>query len=135
MPIIASLGLLLGGAVAMPLAALGGVMVGLGYGPMTPASTHMLARVTTPTSRPFVFSLKQTSVPFGGALAGLLLPTLQGALGWRGAAIVVALLFVARHGCRLFVACRGKSPLRRSSWLAPSSSLVVASPLFVARRG
>ena len=88
----AAAGIALTATAVLPLAALGGVMVGLGYGPMTPASTHMLARVTTPTSRPFVFSLKQTSVPLGGALAGLLLPTLEGALGWRGAALFVALL-------------------------------------------
>ena len=88
-------GIALTATAVLPFAALGGVAVGLGYGPMTPGSTHMLARVTTPASRPFVFSIKQTSVPIGGALAGLLLPTLQGALGWRGAALAVALLCIA----------------------------------------
>ncbi|MDP6573011.1 MAG: MFS transporter [Rhodospirillales bacterium] len=91
----AAAGMALTATASLPLAALGGMVVGLGYGPMTPGSTHMLARVTTPASRPFVFSFKQTSVPIGGALAGLLLPALHGALGWRGAALAVALLGVA----------------------------------------
>ena len=93
--ILAAAGIALTATAVLPLAALGGILVGLSYGPMTPGSTHMLARVTTPASRPFVFSFKQTSVPIGGALAGLLLPTLQGALGWRIAALAVALLGVA----------------------------------------
>ena len=72
------------------LGALGGLVAGIGYGPMTPASSHLLAKVTTARSRPFVFSLKQTSVPIGGALAGLIVPALVAAAGWRGAALGVA---------------------------------------------
>ena len=93
--LLAAAGIALTATASLPLAALGGVVVGLSYGPMTPGSTHMLARVTTAASRPFVFSFKQTSVPIGGALAGLLLPALDGALGWRGAALAVAGLGVA----------------------------------------
>ena len=72
------------------LAGLGGLIVGLGYGPMTPASSHMLVRVTDTRSRPFVFSLKQTSVPIGGVLAGVAIPILVASVGWRGAALAVA---------------------------------------------
>lgn len=74
----------------LPAAALGGFIVGLGYGPMTPASSHMLARVTDDRTRPFIFSLKQTSVPIGGVMAGAMVPALVALLGWRGAALVVA---------------------------------------------
>lgn len=102
--LLAASGMALTATASLPLAALGGVAVGLSYGPMTPGSTHMLARVTTAASRPFVFSFKQTSVPIGGALAGLLLPTLEDGLGWRGAALAVALLGVA--------AALGLQPLR-----------------------
>jgi nitrate/nitrite transporter NarK len=38
-----------------------------------------------------VFSVKQMGVPIGGALAGLLLPSLALLLGWRGASLVVAI--------------------------------------------
>ena len=41
------------------------------------------------------FSIKQTGVPAGAALAGAVLPALALALGWRG-----ALLAVAARRCR-----------------------------------
>jgi nitrate/nitrite transporter NarK len=41
-----------------------------------------------------VFAVKQTGVPIGGALAGLLLPSLAAGLGWRGAMLVVAVLLL-----------------------------------------
>ncbi len=70
--------------------AVGAVLIGLGYGPITPASSHLLAR-TTPAHRvAIVFSLKQTGVPLGGMLAGALLPTLLLAQGWRVAFLAVA---------------------------------------------
>jgi predicted MFS family arabinose efflux permease len=72
-----------------PAMALGAVLIGLGYGPITPASSHLLA-LTTPADRmSLVFSIKQTGVPLGGVLAGALVPALL-ALGWRGALLVVA---------------------------------------------
>ncbi|CAN5701016.1 MFS transporter [soil metagenome] len=55
-------------------ALLGSFIVGLGYGPITPASSHMLARTTPPERIALVFSIKQTGVPLGGALAGLIVP-------------------------------------------------------------
>ena len=48
------------GAGALPLVVLAAITLGLGYGPITPASSHVLAR-TTPASRMnLVFSIKQT---------------------------------------------------------------------------
>ena len=56
-------------------AAAGAVLIGFGYGPITPASSAILAR-TTPAHRfALVFSIKQTGVPLGGAFAGLLVPS------------------------------------------------------------
>lgn len=69
---------------------LGALLIGCGYGPVTPASSHVLARNTPAHLMGFVFSLKQTGVPLGGALAGILLPLLVTGWGWRTAAIVVA---------------------------------------------
>ncbi|MBI3454067.1 MAG: MFS transporter [Rhodospirillales bacterium] len=66
------------------------LLIGMAYGPATPASSHILARVTPPAWLNLVFSLKQTGVPLGNMLAGAVLPTLALAIGWRPAVLVVA---------------------------------------------
>jgi len=83
---------------------LGGFVVGLGYGPTTPASSAILVRAAPPAMFSLVFSIKQTGVPAGGALAGALVPVLLLALGWQGAAVAVgaacAVLALAIGGAR-----------------------------------
>ncbi len=44
----------------------------------TPASSHILAKVCPPKLAPLVFSIKQTGVPVGSLIAGLLIPALLG---------------------------------------------------------
>jgi MFS family permease len=66
------------------------VFMGLGYGPPTPASSHILARVAPKHRLNLVFSLKQTGVPLGNALAGAILPSLALAVGWQRAALAAA---------------------------------------------
>ncbi len=73
----------------LPLAAL---LLGCGYGPITPASSHVLARTTPPHRMSLTFSIKQTGVPLGAVVAGLLVPPLTLGFGWRTAAWAVALL-------------------------------------------
>lgn len=73
---------------------LSALALGAGYGPVTPASSHILARTTPRHLMGFMFSLKQTGVPIGGVLAGLLVPSLVGASGWRGALLIAALACV-----------------------------------------
>lgn len=76
---------------AVPAMALGAFLVGLGYGPVTPASSHLLSRTTPANRLSLVFSIKQTGVPVGGALAGALVPSLQLlAGGWQQALLAVA---------------------------------------------
>lgn len=85
-------------AVALSVMTLAGVtwvilaalMIGFAYGPPTPASSHVLARTTPPKWMPVVFSLKQTGVPAGGALAGAVVPPIVIVFGWKGAAFAVA---------------------------------------------
>lgn len=67
----------------------GALVIGLGYGPVTPSSSAILADRAPARLRALIFSLKQTGVPIGGALAGALVPGLIIALGWRGAALAV----------------------------------------------
>jgi MFS family permease len=59
------------------------IMIGLGCGPETPASSAILARIVPPARQPFLLSLKQTGVQAGAVVAGLLLPALEAAYGWR----------------------------------------------------
>jgi MFS family permease len=70
------------------------ILLGLGYGPITPASSQVLSRTTPPSQMALMFSIKQTGVPAGVALAGVLLPAAAVTLGWRAAAIAVGLLGV-----------------------------------------
>ena len=71
--------------------ALGAFFVGLGYGPTTPASSQILVRATPPSLISVTFSLKQTGVPLGGAIAGALVPTLILAFGWQWSAVAIGL--------------------------------------------
>ncbi|OZI24534.1 MULTISPECIES: MFS transporter [Bordetella] len=77
------------------LLAVGAVLLGLGYGPITPASSHLLIRTTPSHRMSFVFSIKQTGVPLGGVLAGLLAPKMEIAMGWRGTLLATALACLA----------------------------------------
>jgi len=85
---VAGLGLALSGHVAG--LALCAVIMGLGMGAPSPASSHLLFRVTPPKVISTVMSIKQTGVPLGGALAGAILPALTLMWDWRGALIAVA---------------------------------------------
>ena len=72
-----------------------GVLIGCGYGPPTPASSQVLARVTPPRLANVVFSIKQTGIPLGGVLAGVTVPWLERLWGWQIAAFCVTLTCVA----------------------------------------
>jgi len=81
-------GLCLAASGVPALVMLGGLIVGLGYGPTTPASSAILVR-TPPAYFSLIFSIKQTGVPAGGALAGALVPGLVLAIGWQGGALAI----------------------------------------------
>ena len=68
--------------------ALGAVAIGIGSSVSTPASSHLLARYSPPKHAPLIFSVKQTGVPVGGIMAGVLIPVLLGELDWQGAFVV-----------------------------------------------
>ncbi|MGH6976206.1 MAG: MFS transporter [Stellaceae bacterium] len=88
--LIGAAGLALLASASIWLGLVGAALIGIGYGPMTPASSHLLIRQTPPARRALVFSIKQTGVPLGGALAGLVVPPLALSFGWKGAALAVA---------------------------------------------
>jgi MFS family permease len=61
----------------------GSFLLGVGYGPSTPAGSEILQRHAPPRHRNLIFSIKQAGVPVGGVLAGLALPPIAEAAGWR----------------------------------------------------
>ncbi|MDB5751388.1 MAG: major facilitator superfamily 1 [Ramlibacter sp.] len=85
--------------------AAGAVLIGMGYGPITPASSHLLAATTPPHRAALIFSIKQTGVPLGGVMAGAIVPTLVLNTGIALGLFEVALACVA---CAL-----AAQPLRR----------------------
>jgi predicted MFS family arabinose efflux permease len=90
--LLCGLGLAVGLAPSVAIVALSALLVGFGYGPITPASSHVLAKTATPQTIALTLSIKQTGVPAGLALAGLIVPPLAVAFGWRVSVLIVALL-------------------------------------------
>jgi predicted MFS family arabinose efflux permease len=80
---------------SLALAVLGSVLVGAGLGPGTAASSHILSKVTPQRLQPTIFSIKQSGVTIGGAIAGLAGPAIMTVWNWQVALFVVALACVA----------------------------------------
>jgi len=76
----------------IPVIIIGAFIMGIGYGPVTPASSHLLVRTTPVSMMSVVFSIKQTGVPIGGAMAGAIVPHLVILWGWKTSAIMVGVL-------------------------------------------
>jgi MFS family permease len=91
---LCGLGLAATAAGTVPLMLLGALLIGAGYGAVTPSSSHILARTAPPGRLSLTFSVKQTGVPLGGAMAGALVPSLVLFYGWQGAAIAVGAVCV-----------------------------------------
>jgi MFS family permease len=80
---------------SVPVAALGAIITGIGYGPITPASSQMLSRTTALRHYALVFSIKQTGVPLGGVIVGLMVPPLLEFGGVTAAMLGTSLLCIA----------------------------------------
>jgi MFS family permease len=96
------------------LVVLGALVIGTGYGVVTPASSAILADRTPEGMRAFIFSLKQTGVPIGGAIAGAAIPVLIVGLGWKEAALIAA--------ASCFLLAIAVQPYRAGVDLAPHAS-------------
>lgn len=119
----------LAGAAGLPAAfVIAALFVGIGYGVINPAASTLLARHSPPANQGLFFSMKQTGVPLGVALAGLSMPLGLALFGWKPSVVLMAatclLLGVAllpladrlepdRHALR---AASAESPARRSFW-------------------
>jgi MFS family permease len=73
-----------------PLIVCAALAMGFGYGPVTPASSAMLASRSPDRLRNMIMSIRQSGVTLGGVLAGAVLPGLTVAYGWRTSSFVVA---------------------------------------------
>jgi nitrate/nitrite transporter NarK len=76
----------------LPAFALGAFVGGLGQAISTPSSSHLLGRLSPPQLAPLVFSLKQTGVPAGLMIGGVLAPWLATEAGWRAALLAIGSL-------------------------------------------
>jgi len=88
---LCALGLCLCAVPWLPAIGLGALLIGLGYGPITPASSQNLARTTPPAQMALVFSIKQTGVPVGAMMAGAIVPSLMLGFDWQWSLVVVAM--------------------------------------------
>ena len=92
--ILCAIGLCLCAVPWLPAIGLGALLIGLGYGPITPASSQILARTTPPAQMALVFSIKQTGVPVGAMMAGAIVPSLMLGIDWQWSLVVVAVACV-----------------------------------------
>jgi MFS family permease len=91
-------GLLLAAIGVPALLALATPAIGIGYGLTNPTAAQLLSQHASAKRRGLMFSIKQTGVPIGVALAGLLVPIFLGFWSWRGAIVAVGVLIT----CELF---------------------------------
>jgi MFS family permease len=115
---------------AAAMLAVAPLVIGLGYGAVTPASSELLARTARPDRLALTFSIKQTGVPGGAALAGAVLPALTLAIGWRPALLCVA-------ACGVVIAALAQSTRRRLDVIGadrPFSLTALIAPLRVVLR-
>jgi MFS transporter, ACS family, aldohexuronate transporter len=66
------------------------LLAGVGYGAVNPTSTKGVLVWFPAASRATAVGIKQAGFPLGGALGALLLPSVAGHLGWRGALGIAA---------------------------------------------
>ena len=108
----------------------GAIAMGLGYGIPNPAASHLLARVPSHRGMNLLYSIKQTGVPVGGVLSGLLAPPLTLAFGWQAALAACAVLLAAL-GVAIGVVRRDWDTERRPD--APVLSAILHSAALVWR--
>ena len=85
------LGLGAGAGASVVLLLVCGALLGAAHGLVNPASSAILAVASPSRIRSMIFSIKQTGVPLGGAIAGILVPGLLLWTSWQTAMLLLAL--------------------------------------------
>jgi MFS family permease len=93
--VLGILGLLLLLPPTAAAAGLASLLIGIGYGPSSPAGNDVLHRTAPPERRAMIFSIKQAGVPVGGVLSGIMIAPIAAAYGWRASLVVVGLCVAA----------------------------------------
>jgi MFS family permease len=93
--LLCAAGIALVATASLPLVLLGAMLLGLGYGPVTPSSAIILVSTLPARFRSLGFSVKQTGVPVGAGACGLAIPALVAAFDWQVAAWALAAAAVA----------------------------------------
>ena len=91
---LGSLGLVLIASANLSLVVIGAIIIGIGYGPISPASSHVLARTTPPERMGITFSIRQTGNPLAGFLAGILVPGLVLLTSWQASLLIIAVFLL-----------------------------------------
>jgi MFS family permease len=87
-----ALALLLTLVPSLPVLALASACMGIGYGVIMPANSHLIMRFTPPRKLSLVFSIQQTGIPLGAILAASGGPMIAVALTWQWAVAMLAAL-------------------------------------------
>jgi len=85
--LMAAIGLAFNSLATVATSVVAVLFIGAAQGPINPASAHVLSQRVPREWFGVVFSLKQTGVPIGFALAGLVFPALLAEFGWRVASL------------------------------------------------
>ena len=80
---LVALGLVSGSGGHLAFAFLLCALAGTAHGLVNPASSTILLSASPPRYRSLIFSIKQTGVPLGSAIAGILVPILLQTMHWR----------------------------------------------------
>jgi len=116
-------------------AAMAALLIGLAYGPSAPAGNDILHRTAPLRRRAMIFSIKQAGVPVGGIIAGLGLPAIVAAFGWRvsllaaGIFVSVVLLSVQPMRASLDAGRRRDQALTMRTFLSPANLLAPLAAL------
>jgi MFS family permease len=118
-----------------------GVLLGIAFGPETPASAALLGRLARPADRPLVFSVRQTGNQIGAALGSFLLPPLVAAVDPRFGYVAVAVPALAVAALCLVLSKRydglmvDRTPRpARTSVTAPATGFLAGLRLVLAHR-
>jgi len=88
--ILGAAAVLLGLSGSWPALLAAALFMGVAYGPAPPAGSDILMRHAPRERRALIFSIKQAGAPLGSAAAGLILPAIAEAWGWRWALAATA---------------------------------------------
>jgi MFS family permease len=132
--LVVALGLTVGAGAHIALLLVCGTLFGAAHGLVNPASSAILAAASPPRIRSMVFSIKQTGVPVGGAIAGTLVPALLLWMSWQAAVLALALvaallaLWVAPYR-RVYDVTRRTERLHVRAFAAPVAEVWANRPI------